>query len=122
MARQLLFSVTKKDLVRQTFGSPGPGGQHKNATQNCVRFIHPLSGAVGEGRVHREQYRNDRLALKSLAESEAFKNWHRAECARRMGKSVAETEEQMYARVDRMIEDGLRNGTILVEELPNGSV
>lgn len=112
---QLLFSITKKDFTRQTFCTGGNGGQHRNATQNGVRLIHPPSGAIGEGRVHREQYRNERLALRALAGTQEFKVWHRAECARRMGQRV-ETEAEILARVDRMIEDGIRSGEIQFED------
>lgn len=115
---ELLFSVTKRDLVRQTFATSGPGGQHRNAKQNCVRFIHKASGAVGEGRVYREQYRNERDALHNLAESKEFLAWHRAECARQLGQLAVETPEQIMARVDQMIESGLRDGSIEIEVLP----
>lgn len=44
------------------------------------------------------------------------------ECARRMGQPRQETEAEIYARVDQMITDGLKSGTIKVEELADGSV
>lgn len=112
---KLLFSVTKHDLTRQTFAVGGPGGQHKNAKQNCVRFIHPPSGAVGQGITHREQYKNEREALVNLAETKEFKIWHKAECARRLGQHPIETPEQIMARVDKMIEEQLREGEIFIE-------
>lgn len=112
----LLFSITRKDLNRQTFCTGGNGGQHRNATQNGVRLIHEASGAVGEGRVHREQYRNEREALQSLAGSREFKTWHRTEVARRLGQKREETPEEILTRVDRMIEDGIRSGEIMIEE------
>lgn len=74
---ELLFSIGKKDLERQEFASGGPGGQHKNRAKNCIRFVHPPSGAVGQGTVYREQYRNERLALRNLAESKEFLAWHK---------------------------------------------
>jgi len=33
-----------------------------------------------------------------------------------MGKRVEETEDQILARVDKMIERGLKDGSIVVEE------
>lgn len=113
--KQLLFSVTKKDLTRQTFAVGGPGGQHKNAKQNCVRFIHEPSGAVGQGITHREQCKNEREAIKNLAETKEFKIWHKAECARRLGQRLIETPEQVMERVDKMIEDQVREGDIYIE-------
>ncbi len=116
--KKLLFSVTKNDLTRQTFAVGGPGGQHKNAKQNCVRFIHPPSGAVGQGIVHREQYKNERDALKNLAETKEFKIWHKAECARRLGvkqETIDELKLRLAEKIDRMIVDQLKSGEILVE-------
>lgn len=114
-SKQLLFSVTKKDLIRQTFCTGGPGGQHKNATQNGVRFIHEASGARAESGHDRDQFRNERSAFKKLIETPAFKSWHKMECARRMGQVPKETAKQLLDRVDKMIEEGLRNGEILIE-------
>ncbi len=107
--KTLLFSITRKDLVRQTFCTGGNGGQHRNATQNGVRLLHPPSGAVALQR--------ERLALQALAGSAQFKAWHRTEVARRLGQRVPETEAEILARVDRTIADGLRSGQIVIEEI-----
>src|SRR5215467_5142173 len=104
---QLLFSVTKKDLIRQTFRSGGKGGQNQNKVESGVRFIHPPSGARGEARDSRDQHRNERSAFERLVATKEFKNWHKVETARRLGHKI-ETEEEVLTRVDRMIEDGLR--------------
>lgn len=122
--RQLLFSVTRKDFIRQTFCTGGNGGQHRNATQNGVRLIHEPSGARAEHRDGRDQPINERKAFAKLIETPEFKNWHRMETARRMGQKVfvPETKEEILARVDRMIEDGLRDGSILIEEGDDGVV
>lgn len=112
---ELLFSVTKKDLVRQTFRSGGKGGQNQNKVESGVRFIHPPSGAVGEARDSRNQWQNEKAAFSRLVDRPAFKSWHKIECARRLGQSVPETKEQIMARVDAMIEQGLRDGSISIE-------
>ncbi len=65
----------------------------------------------------RDQHRNERAAFERLIASREFQNWHRVECARRLGQAVPETPEQILNRIDRMIEEGLRDGTILVEEI-----
>ena len=44
--KHLLFSVTRKDLIRQTFTVGGHGGGGKDTSNSGVRLIHPLSGAV----------------------------------------------------------------------------
>lgn len=73
--KELLFSITKKDLDIQTFCSGGPGGQHQNKTESGVRIVHRASGAVGESRSERSQHQNKRIALKRLTESVKFKLW-----------------------------------------------
>ena len=120
--KKLLFSVTMKDLEMQTFSVGGPGGGGKDTSNSAVRLIHPPSGAVGEGREARSNTQNRKAAFRHLIDSPKFKGWHKLECARRMGQRVPETESEIYDRVDRMIEDGLRSGAIKVEELPDGSV
>jgi protein subunit release factor B len=82
---KLLFSLTKKDFVMQTFRAGGKGGQNQNARDSAVRFIHPASGAVGESREHRNQIANKKAAFERMAASKEFKAWHRVEVARRLG-------------------------------------
>ncbi len=75
MKRELLFSITRKDLDIQTFCSGGPGGQHQNKTDSGVRIVHRESGAVGESRTERSQYQNKKLAMQRLSNSVKFKLW-----------------------------------------------
>jgi len=119
--KKLLFSITRKDFIRQTFCTGGNGGQHRNAKQNGVRLIHEPSGARAEHRDGRDQGKNEQAAFEKLVETAKFKNWHKIECARRLGQPIPETPEQIMARVDRMVEEGLRDGTIKVEEFENSS-
>jgi protein subunit release factor A len=115
LAKRLLFSVTAKDLEMQTFSVGGHGGAGKDTSNSGVRLVHPPSGAVGEGREHRSMGRNREAAFLRLVASKRFKEWHRTECARRMGQPQAETKEEILARVDQMIAAGLRDGSIKVE-------
>ena len=115
MARELLFSVTMKDLEMQTFSVGGAGGGGKDTSNSGVRLIHAASGARGECREHRSNTANKRKAFERLVASKEFKAWHKLECARRMGQRV-ETPEQIMERVDAMIEQGLKNGQIVIEE------
>lgn len=112
---RLLFSVTRKDLICQTFRSGGKGGQNQNKVESGVRFIHEPSGARGEARDSRDQFMNKRSAFLRLVESPEFKRWHNVECARLMGLPVVETPEEIMARVDKLIEEGLRSGDIVIE-------
>ena len=75
MSKELLFSVTKKDLTVQTFKAGGSGGQHQNKTDSGVRIIHKDSGAVGESREERSQYQNKKVAFKRLTKHPKFKMW-----------------------------------------------
>jgi protein subunit release factor A len=114
--KRLLFSVTSKDFDMQTFSVGGHGGGGKDTSNSGVRLIHRASGAVGEGREHRSNTQNRRSAFEKLVRTTKFMNWHRAEVARHLGREVSETPEQIRARVDRMVDEGLRDGTIKIEE------
>lgn len=99
----------------QTFSVGGCGGSGKDTSNSGVRLLHPPSGAVGEGREARSNTQNRKAAFKHLIETKEFKGWHKRECARLMGRRVEETPEQILARVDKLIEDGIRSGEIVIE-------
>lgn len=100
--KTLLFSLTSKDFIFQTFCTGGKGGQHRNAKQNGVRCIHPPSKAVGEHRDGRDQYRNKQEAFKKCAEHPLFKAWHRIEVARLSGETTR-LEQVVSENVDKMM-------------------
>ena len=77
MKKELLFSVTKKDLEIQTFCSGGSGGQHQNKVETGVRIIHKESGAVGEARDSRSQHANKKAAFLRMVNSPKFKLWQK---------------------------------------------
>jgi len=108
-SRILLFSLTRKDFEVQTFCTGGNGGQHRNAKQNGVRIIHPASGARAEHRDGRDQAKNKAEAFRKLAASPAFKAWHRAEVARRLGE-----DREIWRRVDEQ----MRESYLRVESIP----
>ncbi len=60
------IDIRPDDLVRQTFRSGGPGGQHQNKTESGVRYIHTPTGVAAESRSERSQHKNDDLAMKML--------------------------------------------------------
>lgn len=113
--KQLLFSVTKKDLEMQTFRCPGAGGGGKDTSSSGVRLVHAASGAVGECRETRSVTKNREIALGRLAHTTKFLNWHKIECAKRLGQPIPETTEQIRERVSRMVENGLLDGSVKVE-------
>lgn len=90
--RRLLFSVTIDDCDIQTFTVSGHGGSGKDTSNTGVRIIHRASGARGEGREHREQSRNKRLAFVRMAQTKQFRDWHRLAVARALGASSIEDQ------------------------------
>ena len=104
--KELLFSVTKKDLIFETFRCGGKGGQKQNKTESGVRVKHPASGAVGECRNHREQYQNKKEAFKRMANSDKFKKWHKIEVSKRLGlldgidEKVEEMMDPKYLKIE----------------------
>ena len=75
-SKELLFSITRKDLKIDYFSGTGAGGQHRNKHQNCVRLRHSVSGAIVTGQSHRERRSNIKEALNNLVSSPKFKIWH----------------------------------------------
>jgi len=104
--KELLFSVTKKDFVVQTFRSGGPGGQNQNKVESGVRISHPESGAVGESREHRDQPQNKKAAFKRLTSSDKFTAWKRIQTAARL---------QGIVDIDREVEKSMHPDNIKVE-------
>jgi peptide chain release factor 2 len=60
------IEIKPDELVRQTFRSGGPGGQHQNKTESGVRYIHTPTGIAAESRSERSQHKNDAMALSLL--------------------------------------------------------
>jgi len=93
-----ILTLTAKDFIFQTFCTGGKGGQHRNAKQNGVRCIHPPSGARGEHRDGRDQYRNKQEAFRKCAESPEMQAWLKIETLKKVGKIrdiERKIEEQM---------------------------
>ena len=62
------IQINENELVKQTFCSGGPGGQHQNKTQSGVRLIYNYKGTEvrGESRTERSQPKNHANALALL--------------------------------------------------------
>ena len=95
MTRELLFSITAKDLKFESFTVGGAGGQGRDHVNTGVRYTHPASGAKGECREHREQGRNKKVALKRLTEDPRFTWWVHQ---RTLELDNKETAEERVAR------------------------
>jgi peptide chain release factor 2 len=63
---EIEIEIRPEDLVRQTFRSGGPGGQHQNKTESGVRYIHTPTGVAAESRSERSQHKNDAMAMQML--------------------------------------------------------
>jgi len=84
--KELLFSVTKNDLVFEYFSGTGAGGQHRNKCQNSCRCKHPPSGAVGTCQESRSRIQNTKLAFRRMVSSKEFQEWVKIEAARATGE------------------------------------
>lgn len=73
--KELLATITRKDLRIDTFRAGGAGGQHQNKTSSGARITHPASGAVGESRTSRHQHENKKAAFKRMTEHWRFRLW-----------------------------------------------
>lgn len=96
--KELLFSITKKDFIIQTFRSGGAGGQNQNKVNSGVRLIHKPSGAVGEARDSRDQLQNKKAAFMRLIRGKVFQAWLKVEIAKRSGERA-----RIEAEVDKMM-------------------
>lgn len=111
MGKELLFSITRKDLDVQVFRSGGPGGQHQNKTESGVRIVHRESGAVGESRSERSQHANKKIALQRLTASPRFKIWHAQKVQElQRGKSIEQLVEKDMKPENLKIEVRDENG------------
>lgn len=106
MTKKLLFRLTKKDFIIQTFRSGGPGGQKQNKVETGVRIIHPDSGARGESRVYRTQLQNRKAAFEKLVNSKEFLVWHKIKCAKIMNNTKD---------IDTIVEEAMKSYNIKSE-------
>jgi len=61
------LSLTKKDFTVRWFSGTGPGGQHRNKSQNCIEIIHKESGIKAQCTSHKSRLTNQREAFRLLA-------------------------------------------------------
>ncbi len=104
--KKLLFSLTKDDFLVDTFRSGGKGGQNQNKVESGVRITHPASGAVGEGREHRDQRQNKKAAFERMTKTKEFKAWHVIKCASLI---------QGIMNIDREIDEAMQPKNLKIE-------
>lgn len=116
--KELLFSVTKKDLKIDYFSGTGAGGQHRNKHQNCVRMSHPESGASSTGQSNRERGANEREAFKSLVEHPKFKMWHTQKSMEMLSGQTIQQKVDLMMQPENLKVEGRSQG-IVWKELAN---
>lgn len=112
MNKELLFSVTRKDLDIQWYSGSGAGGQHRNKHQNCCRIRHIESGAEGSGTESRSRDQNKSSAFKRLVECPTFQLWAKRKATELMmdGETIKQKVDKSMSseniRVETMDENG----------------
>ena len=115
--KDLLFSITKKDLRIDYFSGRGAGGQNRNKNQNCVRLHHKDSGAIVTGQSHKERRSNIKEAFQNLVNSPKFKIWHSyktMECIE--GKTVEQKVDELLSSNNLKIEIQEDGKWVVMEE------
>ncbi len=116
MNRELLFSVTRKDLKIEFFSGTGGGGQHRNKHQNCVRLYHSDSGTRTTGQSSKERKANLTEAFRNLVESTPFKMWQMQKLTEiREGKTLKQQVEEAMNSKNLKVEYKVEGGGWRVE-------
>src|SRR6478736_2388437 len=90
------FSTTLKDCKVDYFSGTGPGGQHRNKHQNCVRLYHEPSGVRVVAQSHREKRANEGDAMTKLSQHPKFRFWASERIKEMEGReSIAEAVDRM---------------------------
>lgn len=110
MAKELLFSVTKKDFDINYFSGTGCGGQARNKHQNCCRMTHRDSGASAVGQTQRDRLANEQAAFRTIVNSIKFKMWHQ--------RKVTELLE--HKTLDQHVDELMCDKNLKVETLKDG--
>lgn len=106
MPKELLFSVTKKDLVIEYFSGTGAGGQYRNRHPNCVRIKHPPSGALTTGQSNRERPANLREAFENLVNAPLFKVWQSQKIMECLSGEIVEQRVEKQLDPDNLKVEG----------------
>lgn len=73
--RELLLSVTRKDLDIEHYRGSGNGGQNRNVRDTACRIRHRDSGAVAQAEEHRTFDANRKTAFLRLTKHPKFRVW-----------------------------------------------
>lgn len=121
MSKELLFSVTKKDIKIEYFSGTGGGGQHRNKHQNCVRMHHKASGVRSTGQSNKERKSNLREAFKKLTKDFKFKIWLNQKTYEVINKTTIEEQvEKAMAPENLRVEYKSEDGWVEMKEEKSG--
>ncbi len=67
-SRELVFHADRDDFRIDTYRGTGPGGQHRNKTDSCVRITHIESGLAASCCESRSQQQNRKVAFRRLCD------------------------------------------------------
>lgn len=113
--KQLLFSVTKKDLKITYFNGQGKGGQNRNKVQNCVRIQHPASGVLVTGQEERSRDQNLKNAFKRLTDHPKFKAWLKVHTVEAL--MTEKEKERIQQEIERTVEKAMNSENLKIEYL-----
>lgn len=102
--KEILFSATKKDFKVDTYRGTGPGGQHRNKADTCVRITHIDTGLTASACDNKSQHLNKKAAFRKLAEK--IKNYVIQEYNLKKPERVTITV-RTYHGVDNRVKDHL---------------
>lgn len=104
--KQLLFSISSKDLKIEMLKGSGPGGQNRNKRQTAIRITHIPSGAIGWSCDQRSQAQNKKIAFQRLTENPKLKTWIRIQAAAIM---------EGYSSIEKKVDDMMQPQNIKIE-------
>jgi hypothetical protein len=107
--KELLFSVTKKDLEITYYSGSGAGGQYRNKHQNCCRIKHKETGIIATGQDERSREQNTKNAFRRLCENPKFKTWLKIKTAEALAKSPPEKP------IDEIVDEAMRPENLKIE-------
>lgn len=101
--RELVRSFRREEFEVSAFRGSGPGGQHRNKTDSCIRIKHIESGLTVEACESRSQHVNKGVAFRRLAAKVVEHYFPKRQKERAAsGNEVIRT----YHAVDNRVKDG----------------
>lgn len=113
--KELLFSVTKKELIFDYYNGSGKGGQNRNKNKNCCRIKHEPSGAVGNCQEFKSKRQNTKTAFRRMTQTKEFKEWIRVKAAEVTGQ-LAEIEKRVEKELAENVLTEVKEDGVWVKE------